>query len=108
MSIFVMLRDKKSIACSNKGKSKSQKVCQKTLMNKKLTLQTNSNKSCPEKVCIYSGLHKNFACVSQLIVTTPIQVVKLPTMAATRLSSLFDKNELENQPPEVFCKKRCS
>ena len=54
-----------------------------------------------------SAYNENFACAGQLIFTTPIQAVKLPTTTITRLSSPFDENELEKQPPEVFCKKRC-
>ena len=52
--------------------------------------------------------YQYFACVIHLIDTTPVQAVKLPTMTVTRLSSHLDKSELEKQPLEVFCKKRCS
>ena len=41
------------------------------------------------------ALRKKFACAGQLIVTTPIQAVKLPTTKVTGLPSPFDKNELE-------------
>ena len=41
------------------------------------------------------ALRKKFACAGQLIVTTPIQAVKLPTPKVTGLPSPFDKNELE-------------
>ena len=40
-------------------------------------------------------LKKNFACFGQLIVITPIHVVKLPIITVTRLPFPFDKNELE-------------
>ena len=33
--------------------------------------------------------------IGQLIVTTLIQAVKLPTTTVTRLSSLFEENELK-------------
>ena len=36
-----------------------------------------------------------FACAGQLIVTTTIQAVKLPTTTVTRLPFPFDENELE-------------
>ena len=41
------------------------------------------------------ALRKKFACAGQLIVTTPIQAVKLATTKVTGLPSPFDKNELE-------------
>ena len=41
------------------------------------------------------ALRKKFACACQLIVTTPIQAVKLATTKVTGLPSPFDKNELE-------------
>ena len=47
------------------------------------------------------------ACTNQLIITTLIQAVKLPTTITTRLSSPFDENELKKQPSEVFCEKFC-
>ena len=43
---------------------------------------------------VISDYNKNLGCVSQLIVTTPIQVVKLPTMMVTTLPFPFDQNEL--------------
>ena len=39
-----------------------------------------------------SAENKKIACTSQLIVTTLMQVVKLPTTTATRLPSPFDEN----------------
>ena len=56
----------------------------------------------------FSAYNKDFACTGQLIVTTPIQAVKLPTTMIGILTSPFDENVLQKQPTEVFCKKRCS
>ena len=45
--------DRQNIAYSNNGKSEKVKMLlRKRLMNKKLTQQTNRNKSCLEKVFI--------------------------------------------------------
>ena len=42
---------------------------------------------------VSSAWNKTFTCVGHLIVTTPIQAVKLPTMTVTKLPFPFDKNE---------------
>ena len=50
--------------------------------------------------------NKNFACAGQLIITTPIQPVKLPTTTVTRLPSPFDENEFERCNVEFWWLKK--
>ena len=77
-------------------------------MSDQCKLATDIKNNFPDKVLFSCAALKIkiFACAGQLIVTTPIQAVKLPTTTVIRLSFPFDENELEKQPPEVFCKKR--
>ena len=44
---------------------------------------------------VISAQKNNFACASQLIVTTGGQAVKLPVMIVKRYPFPFDQNELE-------------
>ena len=56
---------------------------------------------------IYPALkNKNFVCAGQLIITTPIQPVKLPTTTVTRLPSPFDENEFERCNLEFWWLKK--
>ena len=49
-----------------------------------------------------STWNKNFACAGQLINTTPIQAVNLPTMIVKRLRFSFDQNELGLRNVELW------
>ena len=51
---------------------------------------------------VISALSKDFACAGQLINTTPIQAVRLPTMMVTTLPFPFDQNELDLRNVEFW------
>ena len=53
-----------------------------------------------------SAYNKNYACAGQLIVTTPIQAVKLPITTVTRLPLSSDENELELWNVELWRLKK--